>query len=416
MSALRDLEAALDALSAIDVSAMPAHEAAEFAHGLKLLSDRVEALRLAALSVVDASGLWGLDGSKSMKAWIVRHEGVAGGAAGADLRTARALRSDLPLTAAALAAGEVSLDHAKALARYALSSPKCRETLADPERGERLLLAHAGSMDADRFGVLVRTWAARADPEAADDRYRAQAGDFELAISDTAGGTHINGFVDLETGQLVRTALDAAMGPRPKGDTRTPAQRRAGALADVCRLVLDQGLVTPNATVRPHLMVGVDLERLVGSDDPLLAPGAWLNTGEPLPSALLGKLACDAEVTRVVFGPGGVVLDVGRSQRTVPEQLRKAVILRDGTCRYPGCYAPPRICECHHCIPWEEGGVTSMDNSVLLCGYHHGYLHRNNQTITWAEDVGAWEIKDDTGTTIGLRPSGTAEQSALPAA
>ncbi|MBW4096438.1 MAG: HNH endonuclease, partial [Acidobacteria bacterium] len=33
-------------------------------------------------------------------------------------------------------------------------------------------------------------------------------------------------------------------------------------------------------------------------------------------------------------------------------------------------------CEAHHLDHWSHGGTTSLDNSALLCSYHHHLVHR----------------------------------------
>ena len=55
------------------------------------------------------------------------------------------------------------------------------------------------------------------------------------------------------------------------------------------------------------------------------------------------RLLCDCTVSRVVTGPDGLPLDVGRSRRTIPPQLRRALAVRDHGCRYPGCDPTPRL-------------------------------------------------------------------------
>jgi hypothetical protein len=64
-------------------------------------------------------------------------------------------------------------------------------------------------------------------------------------------------------------------------------------------------------------------------------------------------------------------LDVGRSTRTVPPHLRKAVIQRDKHCQFPGCHQPPSRCDAHHLIHWSQGGPTALGNLCLLCKFHH---------------------------------------------
>ena len=76
-------------------------------------------------------------------------------------------------------------------------------------------------------------------------------------------------------------------------------------------------------------------------------------------------------------------LDLGRTTRTIPSHLRKAVIQRDRKCRFPGCEQPPSVCQVHHLIPWAKGGATALGNLALLCRYHHVIvIHRWGWNIT----------------------------------
>jgi hypothetical protein len=110
----------------------------------------------------------------------------------------------------------------------------------------------------------------------------------------------------------------------------------------------------------------------------------FTETGDRAPRALVRRLACHSAVTRIVFGPDGAVLDVGRAQRTVSGQMRRAVIARDQHCVYPGCDQPPSRCEVHHAIThWADGGDTSVTNSALLCWFHHQLVDAKGITMHW---------------------------------
>ncbi len=90
-------------------------------------------------------------------------------------------------------------------------------------------------------------------------------------------------------------------------------------------------------------------------------------------------------------------LDLGRTTRTIPPHLRKAVIQRDKNCRFPGCEQPPSVCQVHHLIPWAKGGATALGNLVMLCRYHHIIvIHRWGWKITCHPD----------GTTTATSPDG----------
>ncbi|MEU4383764.1 DUF222 domain-containing protein [Promicromonospora sp. NPDC023805] len=110
----------------------------------------------------------------------------------------------------------------------------------------------------------------------------------------------------------------------------------------------------------------------------------FTETGGRAPRALVRRLACHSAITRIVFGPDGAVLDVGRAQRTVSGQMRRAVIARDHHCVYPGCDQPPSRCEVHHAITHRaDGGDASVTNSALLCWYHHQLVDTKGITMHW---------------------------------
>jgi hypothetical protein len=78
--------------------------------------------------------------------------------------------------------------------------------------------------------------------------------------------------------------------------------------------------------------------------------------------------------SRLLSWPAGspsLPLDVGAATDTIPVHLRRAVILRDQHCGFPGCDQPPDACQVHHIIPRAEGGPTSLENLHLQCAFHH---------------------------------------------
>jgi Domain of unknown function (DUF222)/HNH endonuclease len=179
-------------------------------------------------------------------------------------------------------------------------------------------------------------------------------------------------------GETFMTALDALMPPPGETDTRTVSQRRHDALEDLSRSYLE-GTETPEVGgEKPHLNVHVDLDALQG-----LAGGLHeTETGHVLSVDTIRQLACDASVSRIVFGPKSEILDVARKTRVIPAGLRQAVIARDRHCTYSGCDRSARWCDVHHIIFWADGGETVLDNLCLLCRYHHTLIHRNQ-----AEDL-----------------------------
>ncbi len=105
---------------------------------------------------------------------------------------------------------------------------------------------------------------------------------------------------------------------------------------------------------------------------------------------------------RVVLGARSEPLDVGRRTPVVPAALRRAVILRDRHCRFPGCDRPPAWCECHHVDHWATGGRTVLGNLLLLCRRHHGLVHRPGGFGLAIED-GAFVFRRSDGSVLADR-------------
>jgi hypothetical protein len=100
------------------------------------------------------------------------------------------------------------------------------------------------------------------------------------------------------------------------------------------------------------------------------------------------------------FGTISLPLDVG-SAETIPPQLRKAVILRDRHCAWPGgCDEPPARCDIHHLTPKSVGGQTKIGNLGLFCKFHHLIaIHAWGWTVRLLPG-GVWEATAPDGQTI----------------
>jgi hypothetical protein len=124
---------------------------------------------------------------------------------------------------------------------------------------------------------------------------------------------------------------------------------------------------------------------------------------------VLARLACDGEVSRVVFGPDSQVLDVGRAERLYTGAMRRAVIARDGHCAYPGCFRPPKLSEVHHVKHWAaHHGETTVANGILLCWHHHDVVHSRYLIIDRDHVRGRWRFRERDGTPIADQVSTSA--------
>ena len=98
-----------------------------------------------------------------------------------------------------------------------------------------------------------------------------------------------------------------------------------------------------------------------------------------LPAGVVDRLACNADVSVVLFGDQLTPLYEAVASRAPTAAQRRALIARDGACI--GCGAPPDDCEAHHVIPWKRGGPTKIDNLVLVCWSCHDRIHDHNWQV-----------------------------------
>jgi hypothetical protein len=147
------------------------------------------------------------------------------------------------------------------------------------------------------------------------------------------------------------------------------------------RLLMTTDTLPDTGGNKTTVTVTVGLDPLTGQ----LGSG-HLDTGAPLSPAQTRRMACDAGILPAILDSHSVPLDLGRERRLISGSLRKALVLRDRGCAWPGCDRPPRWCQGHHITHWSTGGKTCLDQSVLVCGFHHTLLHHDTG---WTVHIGA---------------------------
>jgi hypothetical protein len=365
-----ELRSAIEGFRAETLPELPDARIEEDFAELHRAGELLEAERLRRLGEIDRRGLFTRDGHLSAASWLASRFRVAWGGAREQVRLAHAL-ARMALVRAAFEAGEVSISGVRVLA-------SARE--ADPDafaRAEAELTEAARIHSVGDLQRVVAHWRQAVEHE------RVLTGEDELrrrrrlhASVTLLGSVRVDADLDPETGESLLSALGAVLDAEARSggaeDARTPAQRRADALGEICRQWLDTGERPSVAGERPHLTVTVAAEALK----------AGTGTGEldhvgPVPLEAVRTLSCDAYLMRVVMNARSEPLDVGRRTPVVSAALRRAVIVRDRHCRFPGCDRPQAWCDAHHVVHWADGGRTSLANLLLLCRRHHGMVHRS---------------------------------------
>jgi hypothetical protein len=419
LAELRRLAASLGAARLDDLGVTDAARAHD---ELRRACDQLRAVDARLLAQVEADGRWAASGSaRAFPDWVARRGGASVGSARRDVELGRALSHDLPAAREAVTEGRMSLEHAQVLVRFGPTSETRRVALAGDktDRNEASLVTTATQVGVDDYRRLVRQWAAAVDTTAHETEHDTAHAREYLHLSRRPDGMQIQGFLAGEHAETLTTALRAIAGVPAADDPRSPEQRRA---------VIARGLGGEGAAlVRPHISVHVpwdtftrltqdtdtDAPVTLEGPDGALGAAAELDDGTPIPLTTLAQLACDAEITRIVFGPHSAPLDIGRTQRTYTGPQRRAVIARDRHCQYPGCGAPPTLGEIHHIREWiRDNGPTSVTNGILLCWHHHHTIHRRLITIT--RGPGGWKFHDRDGQPITPRDRQTPPPADVP--
>jgi len=278
----------------------------------------------------------------------------------------------------------------------------------DPDlraRGVQVLLDEAKGLDATELRKVARRLVNVVDPEGEDRRdekaldreERAAHLNRHFSISDDgAGGAWIKGRCSSEDAATLKTALIPLAKPEPSQgptcdpgtcqvpgcghdgrDPRDHGTRMLDALVELCRRAKTAEVLPECHGATPRVTVTISFEDL------LRQSGYGITeTGEDLTASTIRRMCCDADIIPAVLGTSSEVLDVGRTQRLVTAAIWKALVARDRHCRFKSCTRPPMMCHAHHIQHWADGGETSLENMILLCGHHHRLIH-----------AGPWQIR-----------------------
>jgi hypothetical protein len=273
------------------------------------------------------------------------------------------------------------------------------------ERGPRTEEVTSRQRRADALGLLAEQALAvgfgggaepRADSGVEDER-GAVGGELDDVSAETGGGAAAGAAATGHEACTCRQPNGAAplSGTRAERyqvflhvDERTLGVGTALKAGDVEARGEESAVAAPAAATGPDGLRG-------RAPVPALAPTSFhLDDGTPVSGETSRRFTCDASVVPVTRGRDGSVLDVGRRTRTIPPALRRALEVRDGGCRFPGCGL--RFTEGHHIVHWKNGGETKLSNLVLLCRHHHRAVHEEGFRVRMHRD-GRIQFYDRTG-------------------
>jgi hypothetical protein len=371
---------------------------------------------LVLLAEFDRRGGWGGWGLRSAAHWLSLHCGMRLGAARERVRVAHAL-PHLPLVRQAFSEGRLSYCKVRALTRVAtpVTEPELVEvalaaTGAQLERVVRqwrtTLVAEMSASSQLRRGLRRReeidgsvVYTLRVPPEDAAAMDVAIEAARRVVLDDAGRPVETPEETSLaaqltDEPPIVRAGADAfvvlaesflAAGAVGRAKVEVVVHADVDALPDVTSDITPE--LKPDVTSGAGPDVESPSESAREPDGASLAqrvavrrpPGARTDSGAPLAPATVLRLLCNAS-TRVMVSAKGNPLHLGRSVRHASHRQRRALHTRDSCCRFPGCTQTKRLIP-HHVWWWSRGGLTDLDNLLLICPAHHRAVHEVGYTI-----------------------------------
>lgn len=312
------------------------------------------------------------------------------------------LARHLPATRAALAEGRITPRQAHIL----IDELGNLDDDARADLEQRML--DAANQSATAFQRAVRRLRETRDADQAADRHRrARAGRHVTCQPGRDGMAWLVAHLPAAEALAIDSRLDdlarglARIG-ESRGDDRTVAQLRADAFGDV---LLDRDTLESRrfGDAKPTVVVTVPVSLLAGNAE---KPAEIVGYG-PIDDVTARELVAEAPVLRRMFTDprDDTMLGLGRTRYRVTDDLRLFLAVRDGRCRFAGCFRRAAACDVDHAEAWADGGHTDAGNLEHLCRGHHTLKHQTRWRVEAHHPDGTVDWVSPTGRRHRSRPA-----------
>ena len=308
------------------------------------------------------------------------------------LGTAEVL-DEMPGLRTAVDSGEVSLANAERLADAAQrTAPEAVDSASD-------LLDMAKELPPDEFAREASAWAqSHQSDHGHGDWLQKRRQRYLKTRKQKDGSVRLDGLLDPETGTRICNRLQGTAEELRRHDQKTARangedftagsgsggeglrswdQLRADALDLLTSGDAEGSKAGGGSGGRPkaEIIAVADIGVLTGENPAgrCEIPGAG-----PVPPEVLQRIACDAQLTGVIFADGKPLYH-GSSVRTATGAQWRMLIARDRGCI--GCGAGPEQCQAHHIVPYARLRRTDIDNLVLVCWRCHHNIHDHHWRV-----------------------------------
>lgn len=383
-------------------------DAADIAQRVKAIAqalDRGTYKLVILLPTFDRQKCWEQDGQRSCVAWLNAYCGMSPSAGNDRLRSAYALEK-LPIIRQLFELGELSWSKVRALTRIA--TPENERSLASDA-------LHISASEIERTVREFRNVTTASDIDEENEKAKAHYEKRCLSYRfDESGMVRINASLPPLEGAAVLKSLARAEdvlfldshGRLDSSGRRiveagyehedaaqlSPTQLRADALSLMAMKHLATEEVDVKTADRYQVVVHMDAAVLHQSPDnpdpkcdcrttqpPAQPLKCYIENGPTIAASAAKRLIDDCSVLPLVM-KHGEPLSIGRKSRIWPAAISRAIHARDCHCQFPGCSATRHL-HLHHLKHWADGGETSVDGGVALCGFHHRLIHERRYSV-----------------------------------
>ncbi len=396
--ALDLLDLAADAVAMVDPHTCTVDELTRAALSVQRHLDRMKGVHARILSAADAARVWQGSGARNIADWLAGRTNTSYGDAVSRVRLGEALDHS-PELAEAVDNGEVTAASAEAL-HGTVTKPPASGDVKDLVAAVKGAGPREAKAAAEKFNEIH---SAETDAEAEERRHGLRS----VRSTPAADGMVTTTVVlpALSSREFIN-AISHVAGKPSEGDGRTTEQRLADGLVQLCRAYA-KGEVR-GGREKPTILITIDAASFAGATN---EPGVTAH-GDRIPAHVVRHLAEHANLQRVLHA-GAIILDLGREIRYATEAQYRALVARDGGCRWEDCHIPAAWCEIDHLLAWEDGGPTDVSNLAMWCTHHHHEKHRPGVTVLGHPGEGGnLRLRLADGTIINCPPRGRTTEAA----
>ncbi len=394
--AFAQLDAAVEAVGALDWGALPAREMLNALDRLETARRRTIACSYDVVAAVERRDEIELGG--------IRHKVIADvlrislAEAGRRLRdgaqlqprttlTGQQVPPELPATAKVWDAGLLDGEHLRTIQSFIRDLPD-HVPPGEVAKAEAFLAEKATELRPDQLRKVADRLAVTLNPDGKfSDEERALRRGFIWCGGQRADGMSVGKLI---AGAQLRAELDAwfakfaapgmcnpdDQNPTVTGepsqdvidrDTRGHAQRQHDALSALVRGQLGDPKLGRHNGFPVTIIATATLDQLQARAGHAVTAGGTL-----LPMGDIIRMAGHAYHYLAIFDSHTECpLYLGRTRRIASADQRIVLHAKDRGCTAPGCNVPGYLCEAHHVDEWADGGLTNVDRLTFACGPHH---------------------------------------------